>query len=307
VIPVLIFIMADGLVVRHNYVRYYNNMLTENLTCDTLYSKREREERFMDKFYKNLGAKIKKIREKQGLSQEELGKKLGVKRVAISQIETGGRKISAEEITEFAKVCNIPTDILLDVKKDIEIVFEKSMEKTKQKEEIRISVPQKNLKKFKEVLIYILEKVGSKPNVGETVLYKLLYFMDFNFYEKYEEQLIGATYIKNHHGPTPKEFVKIVEEMIDNEELVKVQNKYFEHLQKKYLPLRKPDLSLLSAREKEAIDDVLNSRLSDMNATQISEYSHGDVPWKATDDGEIIDYESVFYRNAPYSVREYAE
>ncbi|MFH1798807.1 MAG: type II toxin-antitoxin system antitoxin SocA domain-containing protein [Candidatus Omnitrophota bacterium] len=261
----------------------------------------------MGKFYKNLGLKIKKIREKLDLSQEALGKKLRIGRVAISQIETGDRKISAEEIAEFAKVFNIPTDILLDIKKDIEIVFEKDMKQIETKQEVRISVPQKNLQKFKEILIYILEKVGSKPNVGETVLYKLLYFIDFNFYEKYEEQLIGATYIKNHHGPTPKEFIKVVEEMIKGEELIKVQNKYFQHLQKKYLPLRKPDLSLLSVREKDTIDNVLNSRLSDMNATQISDYSHGDVPWEATEDGEIIDYESVFYRNAPYSVREYAE
>ena len=61
--------------------------------------------------------------------------------------------------------------------------------------------------------MYVLSKVGSKPNVGESVLYKLLYFIDFNYYEKYEEQLIGATYIKNHYGPTPIEFVKIVEDM----------------------------------------------------------------------------------------------
>jgi len=260
----------------------------------------------MDRFCKNLGLKIKKIREKLDLSQEALGKKLGMGRVAISQIETGDRKISAEEIAEFAKVFNIPTDILLDIKKDIEIVFEKNMKKTEKKQEVRISVPQRNLQKFKEILIYILEKVGSKPNVGETVLYKLLYFMDFNFYEKYEEQLIGATYMKNHHGPTPKEFIKIVEEMIDSEELIKVQNKYFQHLQKKYLPLRKSNLTLFKAHEKEMIDDVLNN-LSDMNATQISEYSHNDVPWQTTEDGEVIDYESVFYRTPPYSVRNYSE
>ena len=52
----------------------------------------------MDRFYKNLGVKIKKIREKIGLSQEALAKKLKISRVAISQIETGSRKISAEEI-----------------------------------------------------------------------------------------------------------------------------------------------------------------------------------------------------------------
>ena len=44
-----------------------------------------------------------------------------------------------------------------------------------------------------------------------TVLYKLLYFIDFDYYEKFEEQLVGATYIKNHFGPTPVEFKKIVD------------------------------------------------------------------------------------------------
>ena len=259
----------------------------------------------MDKFYKNLGVKIKKIREKIDLSQEALAIKLGISRVAISQIETGNRKISAEEIVKLAEIFNIPTDVLLDVKKDIEVIFEKSMKKTERKQEIRISVPQRNLQKFKEILIYILGKVGSKPNVGETVLYKLLYFMDFNFYEKYEEQLIGATYIKNHHGPTPKEFMKLVKEM-EGKELVKVSDNYFQYPQTKYLPLRKPDLTQFKAHEKEIIDDVLN-KLSNMNASEISEYSHNDVPWQTTEDGEIIEYESVFYRTLPYSVRNYSE
>lgn len=87
---------------------------------------------------------------------------------------------------------------------------------------IRINIPQKNIGKFKEVLLYILNKIGSKPNIGETVIYKLLYFIDFNYYEKYEEQLIGATYIKNHHGPTPKEFKKVINEMIKKGEIMKV-------------------------------------------------------------------------------------
>jgi len=260
----------------------------------------------MDKFYKNLGVKIKKIREKIGLSQEALAKKLRISRVAISQIETGNRKISAEELVKLAKTFNIPTDVLLDVKKDIEVIFEKAVKKSGKKQEIRISVPQRNLQKFKEILIYILEKVGSKPNIGETVLYKLLYFIDFNFYEKYEEQLIGATYIKNHYGPTPKEFKKVVKEMEGKKELVKVMDNYFQYPQTKYLPLRKPDLTQFKAHEKEIIDDVLNN-LSNMNASEISEYSHNDVPWQTTEEGEIIEYEAVFYRTLPYSVRNYSE
>jgi transcriptional regulator with XRE-family HTH domain len=262
----------------------------------------------MDIFYKKLSQKIKAIRKRLGFSQEALAEKLGINRVAISQIENGERKISAEEIAKLSKVFHIPTDILLDLSKDVEVVLEKAQEKKPQeKTGIRISVPQTNLDKFKEVLLYVLNKVGSKPNIGESVLYKLLYFIDFNYYEKYEEQLIGATYIKNRYGPTPTEFIKIVEDM-EGKDLIKVQGSYFQYPQTKYLPLRPPDMSKINitGNEQELIDGVINS-LSDLNAKQISDYSHNDVPWQTTEEGEVIDYESVFYRTPPYSVRDYSD
>ncbi|KYK33400.1 MAG: DUF4065 domain-containing protein [Theionarchaea archaeon] len=56
-------------------------------------------------------------------------------------------------------------------------------------------------------------------------------------------------------------------------------------------------ISLLSAKELEVINETLE-RLSSMNATQISAYSHLDIPWKVTEDKEIIDYElTEFERN----------
>jgi transcriptional regulator with XRE-family HTH domain len=259
----------------------------------------------MDIFYKRLAKRIKNLRERIGFSQEALARKLGVSRVVISQIENGERKVSAEEIVKLSKIFNLSVDTLLGLEKDIEVVLEKET-KPKRKKQIRINVPQKNLKKFKEVLLYILNKVGSKPNIGESVLYKLLYFIDFNYYEKYEEQLIGATYIKNNYGPTPKEFIKVIEDMEAKKEIVKVEGKYFQYPQRKYLPLRTPDLSVLKANELKIIDEVLD-KLSDMNATQISEYSHKDVPWLTTEEGEQIEYESVFYRTPEYSVRVYNE
>ncbi len=260
-----------------------------------------------DNFNKRLGKRIKKLREQIDLSQEDLAVRLKINRVAISQIESGQRKMSAEEIAMVSKIFNITSDILLNLKKELAVVFERKVEASlKKRPEVRINVPQKNMSKFKEVLLYILNKVGSKPNVGESVIYKLLYFIDFDYYEKYEEQLIGATYIKNNYGPTPKEFVKIVNEMERKKELSKVESKYFQYPQTKYLPLRKPDLSILNARELQLIDSVLEG-LSDKNATDISVYSHNDVPWLTTEDGEIIEYESVFYRNPAYSVRSYNE
>ena len=152
----------------------------------------------MDVFKKKLGEKIKILRMKFGWSQEKLAQKMDMNRVSLSQIENGQREVSAAEIAGFSRIFNIPTDILLDLKQDIKVVLEAKKEgshmKQKQKKaELRIDVPQKNVEKFKEILLYILNKVGSKSNVGETVIYKLLYFIDFDYYEKYEEQLIGAT------------------------------------------------------------------------------------------------------------------
>jgi len=256
---------------------------------------------------KKLGIRVKNFRERLEISQEELARLLGVARPTISQMENGERKISAEEIPKLSKIFNVSSDILLGLKKEPEMVLRESTRTYKAKPEIRINIPQKNLEKFREILLYILNKVGSKPNIGETVLYKLLYFIDFNFYEKYEEQLIGATYIKNHYGPTPIEFKKIVDRMIEDKEIVKVKNRYFKYPQTKYLPLKKTDLSKLQGHEKDMIDEVLDSRLSDMNAAEISEYAHQDVPWLTTEDGESIEYESVFYRTPAYSVRQREE
>lgn len=262
----------------------------------------------MREFYRKIGDRIRQLRERIGISQEELAKSLGISRVSLSQIENGERKITAEEVAKISNIFNINADILLDLEEDMKVVVEKRKTKTSSKDtksNIRINIPQKNLEKFKEVLLYILNKVGSKPNIGETVLYKLLYFIDFDFYEKYEEQLIGATYIKNHFGPTPIEFREVIKEM-KGKDLIEVKSEYFKYPQRKYLPLREPDLSKLKAHEIKLIDEVLE-RLSDMNAQQISEYSHNDIPWLTTEKGERIDYESVFYRTLPYSVRSYSE
>ncbi len=254
-------------------------------------------------FNEKIGKRIKELREYLELSQEDVASKIGIAREAISNIENGKRKASAEDLTKIAAIFNISTDSIIDPSKDIKVILpSEKTEIRKNKIELRISVPQKNMKKFTEVLLYILNRIGSKPNIGETVLYKILYFIDFDYYEKYEEQLIGATYQKNNYGPTPKEFIKIVKQM-EGVDLFKVQEKYFEYPQTKYLPLRNPDLSLITAEEIQLIDQVLN-KLSDMNASQISEYSHNDVPWLTTDNGGIIEYESVFYRTAPYSVRD---
>ncbi len=170
----------------------------------------------------------------------------------------------------------------------------------------RISVPSLQVSKFKNVLLYILERCAGKPNVGETVLYKLLYFSDFNYYELYEEHLTGAKYRKLPYGPVPQKLDSIVLQMINKGQLQRVKTEYHGYPQTRYLPLVKADLTELKASEKEVIDRVIE-QLSDWSAASISNYSHKDMPWLASKEGEEINYELAFYREAPFSVRNYGD
>lgn len=171
----------------------------------------------------------------------------------------------------------------------------------------RISVPRINISKFKNLILYILEKCAGKPNVGETVLYKLLYFSDFNYYEIYEEHLTGAIYRKLPNGPVPISVDTILDSMVrEDKSLKRFKTDYYGYKQKRYIPLINANLRLFNGAEIEVVDKVIE-RLSSMSATEISHYSHEDMPWKASKDMENIDYELAFYRNASYSVRKYNE
>ncbi len=250
---------------------------------------------------------LKKLRRKHKISQEFLAKKIGVSRPTYAQIENGTRDMSVKEAQKLAQIFGLSLEDFLSGKDVVEpkVKLEKRKRKLKtKKQEVRISIPQEKVEKFKEVLLYILERIGARSNVGEAVICKLMYFIDFDYYEKFEEQLIGAKYIKNHFGPTPVAFPEIVKEMERDGDLAQVTKKYFQHDQKKYLPLRSANLVDLSAQAKELIDWEIE-RFKDFNATKMCEYSHKDVPWLGADDMQPIDYEAVFYRAPEFSVRQY--
>src|SRR3989344_3002168 len=253
---------------------------------------------------------IKSLRLQRGFSQLEIAKRLDISRSSYIALEQGKRELALSEANELGNIFQISLeDIQAGKISEPEIVFEEKLTKKDPKNstsEERISIPQEKVEKFKQILLYILSKVGGKPNVGQTVLYKLLYFMDFDYYEKFEEQLIGARYIKNTHGPTPVIFAKIIDELEIAGKIETIKSKFYRYDQTKYLvnPKETIDLSKLSGEEIAHIDWELD-RLSNLTATEISTKSHKDTPWLVAKDKEILDYEYVFYRPEETSVREY--
>ncbi|MDD4594966.1 MAG: Panacea domain-containing protein [Methanobacteriaceae archaeon] len=163
-----------------------------------------------------------------------------------------------------------------------------------------------NIEKFKVVLHYIIDKCGCQVNVGRILVYKLLYFSDFNFFELYEYSLTSETYIKFPEGPVPFHFEDSIKELINEEKVFEKSEPFLDNKKYFYSSLKKPDTSILMCKEIEVIDNVIFG-LSSMSVAQFSDYFFGDMPWKATEDFEPIDYAFVFYRDPEYTVRIYDE
>ena len=238
---------------------------------------------------------IQNKRKLSGLSQTEVAVSLGISRPTYIKLEEGETKLTEQQKSILASLFDISQNTF--EKNSEEIIVEDTTVRVRE-------VPKENLEKFKQVLLYIVSKVGSRPNIGQTAIYKLLYFIDFDYYEKYQKYLIGATYVKNTHGPSPVSFTKISHELENQGKLVEVNSKYFNYDQKKYLVTTEPEVSSLSAQELKHIDDELQ-RLASKTAKELSNLSHIDTPWRVASKMGIINYRHVFYRPDETSVGDY--
>ncbi|MCK4554452.1 DUF4065 domain-containing protein [Candidatus Parcubacteria bacterium] len=246
---------------------------------------------------KKIGKKIKEIRESFGLSQAELAKKMGFSRTTITHIEAGKRDLGTLELIKLAAIFNIDPGYFFRDEEPAKGIAKKHISASR----IRF-----NKEKLKNVILYILEKCGGKPNLGETVLYKLLYFIDFDSYEIYGKPITGMNYVKLQFGPVPKakEYNPTVELMVKNNELKIITQDYYGMIQKRYIALKESDKAKLCEQEKNIINEII-LKYSDMNAKSIEYFVHGDAPWQITEEMDIINYNLVFERVAPYAHFDY--
>ncbi|MEZ4771597.1 MAG: DUF4065 domain-containing protein [Bacteroidia bacterium] len=253
-----------------------------------------------------IGQRITNLRKQRGFSQEELAREMKISRPSLAKIERGNRNLTVVELQTLSLILRFSLDefVAEQSKTETENILQEPVAVYAAKE--RISTPQLNEVKFKNVLLYLLERCAGKPNVDETVLARLLYFCDFNHYEMYEEQLTGATYRKVPYGPVPEEMDTIIGQMIAAAQIQKLKTTYQGRTLTRYIPLEKADLTTMKASEADIIDQVIN-RMSECTAESITSYAQGDLPWEVTENGQEIKYNLAFYRETPYAIRVYDE
>lgn len=61
---------------------------------------------------KQFGKRLRELRSKAGLSQEELGFRAGIHRTYVGAVERGEQNVSIDNIHKLAKALKIPVDAL---------------------------------------------------------------------------------------------------------------------------------------------------------------------------------------------------
>lgn len=62
---------------------------------------------------KEIGARLRALRQARDMTQVELAKVLGTQQTAVSQVELGNRGLSVQQVVKLAKALRVSTDAIL--------------------------------------------------------------------------------------------------------------------------------------------------------------------------------------------------
>lgn len=152
--------------------------------------------------------------------------------------------------------------------------------------------------RLRELILYIAQRCQTDSKFARTKLVKILYFSDFWSYREYREPVTGARYIKQQAGPMPDGFLGLLKAMEqEGDILLPPPMSYFNHEQKRVVPLREPDLTMFNGRDIAMVERVIDE-LRGRSAKEVSDLSHGPA-WRATRMNEAIPYETAIISDEP--------
>lgn len=155
--------------------------------------------------------------------------------------------------------------------------------------------------KYKQAILYLCTKLGKEVR-GKKKLAKLLYFVDFDFFEKNQKHFTGDKYKALPMGPYPVSMEKVTAEMA-KEKMLKIQPVQ-EHdgynATEVYTCLKDPSVKVFSKDEKAILDRVVE-RYGHLNGKQLEDLTHAEAPYSGTKPNEEIFYELAFYRGTDFN------
>ena len=153
-----------------------------------------------------------------------------------------------------------------------------------------------NEEKYKNVILFFANKIKN-GTLGKLKIMKLLYFLDFDFFEKYGKSITGDEYLRFENGPVPRMAEKLIKSMVGKEikiSKVRIGDGYND--QQLIEPTKNFDMSSFSKEELLMMEEVAD-KWEKLSGVEMKNASHGEAPWIATKPNEVIDYNLSYYRN----------
>lgn len=152
----------------------------------------------------------------------------------------------------------------------------------------------------------ILFFARNTPNLGKVKLNKLLYFLDFDHFEKYGQSVTNDTYINKDLGPVPQNVDNVLSEMTAKNLLLIQCETVIDFTRWSIIPLVPYNPDVFRPSEIAMLCEV-NEKWGKLTAKEIVSASHGEAPWIATRKNEEIPYELAYYRGKFEDVSEESE
>ena len=156
-------------------------------------------------------------------------------------------------------------------------------------------------KKYQNAVLYLCRKLKGEVR-GKKKIAKLLYFADFDLYEKSQKSITGDVYYALPMGPVPSALEEITAEMTKKKMLgvEHIEEREGYHPTEVYTCLIEPDLSVFDDEEKKMLDRII-VKYGHLNGKQLEELSHAEAPYIGTELRKEIPYELAFYRGTDFS------
>lgn len=158
--------------------------------------------------------------------------------------------------------------------------------------------------KYQNLILYLAQKLGGEIR-GKKKLAKLLYFVDFDYYEKFQLSITGDDYKALPMGPFPEKMDDTVGSLVKQDLMtVESRQEWAEYNPTEvYKAIKTPDMSVFQPEELKMIDRVIG-KYGHLSGKQLEDLSHAEAPYIGTDLNGLIAYELTFYRGTDFS--EYA-
>ena len=215
--------------------------------------------------------KIKKLREKSGITQQEIADKLGITRQTFSKMENWLIEPTLWQAVKLAQTFGVKlSDFIYDPS---ETIISKDIDWDKYKQIIT------NFIKFWS---------DSDGKITKTKLAKLCYLLDFSRYYFNLTPITGLEYRKIRQWPVPDAYFTAIEEL-QEEESIAIEVKWKSFLIEN---IGTPKHNKLSDDEINLLKKIANKR-KDKNTQEIVDFTHKQLPWMICNDKEIIPYDLI--------------